>query len=274
MNNNNMEAIVLTFDKYCAFSSHMIKCYMDLWPDNPFVFRVPYQSEETRYYFENLFNDKVMMVKSPSGIVDTMETILSDFKDDDWIFWCMDDRYPMALNLDEIKLIYDFIQSPKSNGISALMYVNAPWCWLDKELYKHDFKINNGEQTYLRRKGYRMIWIHQFMRVKVLRTLFSYFPADMKTAKNMDYIMYQHTLPDNQWLYMLDHNAAVYGESTSRGLITRNCLKSFKDRGIDLPEGFDFSDKTIIQGTNTPFDNRLYALKYGIKKMLGIKSEV
>ena len=39
-------------------------------------------------------------------------------------------------------------------------------------------------------------------------------------------------------------------------------------------EGFDFSDKTIIQGTNTSFDNRFYALKYGIKKMLGIKSEV
>lgn len=269
-----MEAIVLTFDKYRAFSSHMIKCYMDLWPDNPFVFRVPYQSEETRHYFESLFGDKVVMLKSPSGIVDTIKTILSDFKDDDWIFWCMDDRYPMMLNLDEIKPIYDFIQSPKSKGISALMYVNAPWCWLDKELYKYDFKVTNGEQTYLRRKGYRMIWIHQFMRVKVLRTLFSYFPADMKTAKNMDYIMYRHTVPDDQWLYMLDHNAAVYGESTSRGLITRNCLKSFKDRGIGLPEGFELSNKTIIQGTNTAFDNRLYALKYGIKKMLGIKSEV
>lgn len=269
-----MEAIVLTFDKYQAFSSHMIKCYMDLWPDNPFIFRVPYQNESTKRYFEKLFGNKVKMIKSPSGIVDTINVLLDGFNDNDWIFWCMDDRYPIRLNLDEIKPIYEYIISAKSKDISSLMYVNAPWCWLKKELFKHDFKIQNANQTYLRRKGYRMIWIHQFMRVKVLRTLFSYFPADMKTAKNMDYIMYKHTLPDNQRLYMLDHNAAIYGESTSRGLITKNCLESFKNSGIALPQGFGLSNKTIIQGTNDKVDNMWFAIKYYIKKIIGIKSEV
>ena len=252
----------------------MIQCYMNLWPDNPFEFLVPYQDEDVKLGFENKFGPKVRMVKSPSGIVDTVYTLLSDLNDDDWIFWCMDDRYPISLRLDEIKPIYDFINSTDSSEISALMYVNAPWCWLDKELYKSEYIIRNNGQTYLRRKGYRMIWIHQFMRVKVLKTLFSYFPSNMKSAKNMDYIMYQHSLPDDQKLYMLDHNAAIYGESTSRGLITKNCLASFQNKGIVLPADFGVSNKTIIQGTNTALDNAWYAIKYRIKLALGIKSEV
>ena len=270
----NMKAIVLTYDKYQAFSSHMIQCYLDLWPGNPFEFFVPYQDEHVRLNFEHKFGEKVRMVRSPSGIVDTMRTLLADLNDDEWIFWCMDDRYPISLKLDEIIPIYEYINSSSSIDISAIMYVNAPWCWLDKELYKSEYVIKNNGQTYLRRKGYRMIWIHQFMRVKVLRTLFSYFPADMKSAKNMDYIMYQHALPDEQRLYMLDHNAAIYGESTSRGLITRNCFKSFQDKGIVVPSGFGYSDKTIIQGTNSTFDNVWYEIKYKIKKILGIKGEV
>src|SRR5437016_2587497 len=38
-----MKAIVLTCDRYRAVTEHMILQYEKLWPDHPFVFRVPYQ---------------------------------------------------------------------------------------------------------------------------------------------------------------------------------------------------------------------------------------
>ncbi len=38
-----MKAIVLTFDKYMIFTDHMILTYQKLWPNNPFIFKIPYQ---------------------------------------------------------------------------------------------------------------------------------------------------------------------------------------------------------------------------------------
>lgn len=269
-----MKAIVLTFDKYEAFSTHMIQCYLDLWPNNPLEFLVPYQDDEVKERFISRFGNKVEMIKSPSGIVDTIFTLLEGLDEDEWVFWCMDDRYPISLDVPEIEKMYDYILSDDAKSISALMYVNSPWCWLNENLYKKNFKIkaDNGH-VYLRRKGYRMIWIHQFMKVKVIRTLFSNFPRKMKQAKEMDYIMYKLVLPDEQRLYMLDHNVGVYGESTSRGLITKNTVQSFAKRNIPLPDGFGLSDKCIIQGTNTQWDNFIYRIKWIVKRILKIENK-
>src|SRR5438046_9676836 len=41
---SQMKAIVLTCDRFRAITEHMIRQYETLWPDHPFVFRVPYQN--------------------------------------------------------------------------------------------------------------------------------------------------------------------------------------------------------------------------------------
>ena len=109
-----MKALVLTFDKYRPFAEHMIICYEKLWPNNPFTFRVPYQSEEVKEHFEKTFGSKVEMIKSPSGIVDTMFALSDDLDENEWVYWCMDDRYPMKLNISEVEKCKRFIESENS----------------------------------------------------------------------------------------------------------------------------------------------------------------
>lgn len=261
-----MKALVLTFDKYKSFAAHMIMCYEQIWPNNPYTFRVPYQSEEVKLYFEEKFGNKVEMIKSPSGIVDTMFALSDDLDENEWVYWCMDDRYPMTLNVSEVEKCLNFIESDSGQKISGLMFCNSPRIWKHKNCYWHKYKIRTHErQTYYRRKNYTMIWNHQFLRVRVVRTFFNLFPRVMKQAKEMDYIKDNALLPEDQQLYMLDHNIGVYGESTNRGVMLKNCAESFKEKGLPIPEEFKLSDQSIVKGTNTRWDNLIYVSKMIIK---------
>ena len=266
-----MKALVLTFDKYRPFAEHMIMCYEDLWPNNPFTFRVPYQSEEVKESFEKIFGQKVEMIKSPSGIVDTMFALSDDLDENEWVYWCMDDRYPIKLNVYELEKMYQWVLSPKGAELTALMFISAPRCWTPNRCYGKKYQIKAMGQRYVRRKDFMMIWNHQFMRVGFCRFFFNHFPRDMKSAKQMDFIRDTILLPDHYKLYMLDHNIAIYGEHTSRGMVSKTCVKSFEEKGLPIPEGFEISDKEMITGNTTPWDNRKAIIKYRIKQFLGKK---
>lgn len=257
-----MKALVLTFDKYQPFAAHMIMCYEQIWPNNPFTFRVPYQSEDVKEYYGNKFGPKVEMIKSPSGIVDTMFALSDDLDENEWVYWCMDDRYPISLNVKEVEKCRRMIETDKEQNLSGVMFCNHPRLWLPENTYWKEYKIKTREgQTYYRRKNYMMIWNHQFLRVKVVREFFSLFPRVMKQAKEMDYIKDKSELPDNQRLYVLDHNIGVYGESTNRGVMLKNCVESFNKKGLIIPESFSISEESIIKGTNTKLYNKLYVAK-------------
>ena len=99
-----MKALVLTFDKYKPFAQHMIMCYEEMWPNNPFTFRIPYQSDEVKEDYVQKFGKKVELIKSPSGIVDTMFALSDDLDENEWVYWCMDDRYPIQIDIKEVVL--------------------------------------------------------------------------------------------------------------------------------------------------------------------------
>lgn len=264
-----MKALVLTFDKYRPFAEHMIMCYEELWPNNSFTFRVPYQSEEVREFFVNKFGSKVEMIKTPSGIVDTMFALSDDLDEKEWVYWCMDDRYPIHIDIDEVEKCKRYIEGQEGENIAGLMFCNNPRIWLPENCYWNKFKISTSEnQTYYRRKNYTMIWNHQFLRVKVVRHFFSLFPRVMKQAKEMDYIKDKAVLPDDHKLYMLGHNVAVYGESTNRGMMLKNCMESFRKKGLNIPEGFNISEQSIVKGKNTTTDNMFYVLKMIMKRII------
>lgn len=264
-----MKALVLTFDKYKPFAEHMILCYEQLWPNHPFTFRVPYQDEAVKNYFEKKFGNKVEMIKSPSGIVDTMFALSDDLDEKEWIYWCMDDRYLIKPNKIEFDKAYRLTQSSESNDMSGICLGNSPNCWLSEHKYDKRYSIKTSEgQLYHRRKDYLMIWYHQYLRVSVIREFFSLFPRQMKQAKEMDYIKDKSKLPDSQKLYFLDKNVAIYGESTNRGKIVRNTVESFTALGLSIPDGFEITDQVLLKGTTTHFDNFYYKFKSVVKKKI------
>src|SRR5690606_9760749 len=100
-----MDAIVLTCDKYAIFTDHMIDCYMRHWPSNPFRFVVPYQQSTA---LDDKYGELVELVRTPSDIKGTMMTLLKRYDDEDWLYWCIDDKYLIELDEDKANDIYDF----------------------------------------------------------------------------------------------------------------------------------------------------------------------
>jgi hypothetical protein len=55
-------------------------------------------------------------------------------------------------------------------------------------------------------------------------------------------------LPEHR-LFVTKNNFAIFGESTHKGTINRNCYKSIRKTNIELPEWFRKpNDKTVIIG--------------------------
>ena len=72
----------------------------------------------------------------------------------------------------------------------------------------------------------------------------------------MDDLLLARMLPPDQQLYVLERNAVVFGESTSRGMLTANCAASLS-RGRGLPEGFTVSRQRLVVGRRPTLAGRL-----------------
>ncbi len=246
-----MKAIVLTYDKYHPVTDHMIHSYNKLWPSNPFAFRIPY--EKYPYSLADKYGDKVELMPKKMGVDPrlikfTVLFLLEDIHDDQWIYWCMDDRYLETIKEDELNNMYNWIyniEDPKISGISFCRYREL----IDEQYIYTDQKITNKHnQVFIRRKDYIQIYSHQFLRAKVLKYLFRSFPDRPFNPHEMDEFIKKRYLPGNHKLYVSEKNYVVFGESTSRGQLTKNCAKSFFRWGIDIPTNFEISDKIKVKG--------------------------
>src|SRR5438874_7130139 len=104
---DKIKAIVLTCDRYRAITQHLIVQYERLWPDHPFVFHIPYQE------LRGVESERIKYFTSPSDIKGTVLHLLADIDDDEWIYWCVDDKYPIQLLTDKIaSLISHAMRSP------------------------------------------------------------------------------------------------------------------------------------------------------------------
>jgi hypothetical protein len=249
-----MKAIVLTFDKYRDITDHMIYSYQKLWPGNPFVFRIPYQEYPKK--IKEKYGNKVELIESKSDIISTLKTILKDIDDDEWIYWCMDDRYPIYLDVNHLSNIYGWIMgetiSPEVCGIGFTYNISD---LSSRNLMSSKFIIKDDmDRKYYRIHNYRIIWFHQFFKSKVLKFLVKQFPESLNVAKEMDAYKDVAFLPENYKRYMCVKRIATFGESTSRGKLTLNCLESIKKHNLKVPNNLEITKKTIYKGpiTNKP----------------------
>ena len=220
----------------------MLLKYEELWPNHPFVFRVPYQE------LSGHATPTSEYVKTPSDLRKTVLRLIADLEDEEWIYWCVDDKYPIQLVLDKIvDLMTDVL---RSSDMSGLLFCRAKALSrrAQETLYPEEHTNSFGE-IYLERKGWHQIWIHQFLKIKVLRYLFSQMPDQIGSAKQMDHLKDQIPKPADLRLYVTKNNFAIFGESTHKGTINRNCYESIRKTNIELPEWFRKpNDKTVVIG--------------------------
>jgi hypothetical protein len=237
-----MKAIVLTYDWSRAVTEHMILKYEELWPDHPFVFRIPYQE------LAGTASDRREYVRTPSEIRATTLQLIADLDDNEWIYWCVDDKYPVELVLAKIRTVLaDIHDFPDASGL-LFCRCKALLRRADETLFP-DERQNSSGDIYLERRGWNQIWIHQFLRVKVLRYLFSQMPTEIASAKLMDHLKDEIPKPPDLRLYVTKDNFAVFGESTHKGTINQNCYDSIIKTDIELPEWFRRPNgKQVING--------------------------
>ena len=112
-----IRSIVLTYDKYHFIANHMLLCYEKLWPDNPFVFIIPFQKLKTAFSIDK---SKYKLIQTPPDIKSTVLELLSEINDEEIIYWCMDDRYPITLDINVVSVIYKWFidNSDHMDGVS------------------------------------------------------------------------------------------------------------------------------------------------------------
>src|SRR5438128_2331764 len=109
---NRIKAIVLTYDRYRVMTQHLIVQYERLWPDHPFVFHIPYQE------LGGIDSERIKYLTSPADIKATVLHLLANIDDEEWIYWCVDDKYPIQLVTDKIaSLISHAMRSPEVDGL-------------------------------------------------------------------------------------------------------------------------------------------------------------
>jgi len=228
---NKIKAIVLTYDRYRAITQHLIVQYERLWPDHPFVFHIPYQE------LGGVHSKRIKYLTSPADIKATVLHLLADIDDEEWIYWCVDDKYPIQLVTDKIaSLISHAMRSPE---VSGLLFCRCRVTLSNPKLALYPRKIKNPfGDVYFERKAWFQIWIHQLLRAKVLRYLFTHLPDHIPSAKAMDELKNDVPKLAEHRLFVTKENFAVFGESTQRGVITQNCYESMLASGIELPEWF------------------------------------
>jgi len=236
-----MKAIVLTCDKYVALAKHMIFQYNKLWPDHPFRFRIPYQELKGKDCH------KYEYIKTPLSIKATVLRLLEDLSDEEWIYWCIDDKYPISLDLQRIRNLVEWISNFHNEDISGISFCHDKRL-KSKDLTGRSIRDNEGN-VYFELNKYKRIWKHQFVQVKVIRYMFENFPDVISPPKAMDEFKRSVKLPDRHRLFTSKDNLAVFGESTSRGFLTENCYKSIIRNRLTLPEWFSTTNgKTMITG--------------------------
>lgn len=244
-----IKAIVLTCDKYHALTAHMVFKYEQLWPDHPFHFRVPYQGLPPI-----LPTHRVEFKQTPADIKSTALALLDDLDDEEMIYWCIDDKYPVEINVPRIEKINQWIAKKETSAVSGILFCRCRRMW-ENEYLTGQTIFDDWKNIYLERNGYEQIWIHQFIRVKVLRHLFKSFPDVIPFAKYMDDLKDQLVKPPSHRVFVSQENLAVFGESTAGGVMTKNCHKSIVENGLLLPAWCsETTDHEIIMGAPLDFD--------------------
>ncbi|MDX1409276.1 MAG: hypothetical protein R3330_14115, partial [Saprospiraceae bacterium] len=190
-----MKAIVLTYEKYRRLTDHMIHMYAELWPDNPFTFCTPYQkvsgkNETGRNY-----------ILCPPDIKGTVRALLEGLDDQEWVYWCIDDKYPASINVRAMQSVYNWIHDVDNPSVDGVLCCRPKKLMKKKRLTGKRLVTDKGI-TLLERKNYKCIWIHQFLRVKVLRHLFESFPDHIPDAKAMDRMKDQTDKPVDHRLFV------------------------------------------------------------------------
>jgi hypothetical protein len=243
-----MRALVLTYDRCRPITEHMLKTYSAFWPGNPFVFRIPYQENHQL----NAYGQRFEFVRCGRSVFETMATLFGDLSDEDWVYWCMDDKFLLNIDQEAASYFAGWLHEGSRLPIDGLSFCRARHLWHYPTVSATPVATTPRGDPLLRRFNYNNIWLHQFLRIRALRSLFEIFPQNIQ-IRDMDILTRQGTyavkVPEVQIMYVTEKNFVAFGESTVAGKITQGCLSSMRRLCIQKPYNFETENVEIVIGS-------------------------
>lgn len=205
-----MKAIVLSHDANHGLALNMVAQYHRLWPRHPFHFIIPYQDQIPTGSLSN-----VTLKKTKNPIKATVLTLLEGIPDDEWIYWAIDDKFPLALARFPYWWTVRLLKN-EALSVDAVCLCRARGFFAQSIQAK---AYRAGGMSWHERTNLHHLWLHQFMKAGLLRNIFEHFPNELFAAKQMDDFVDKMQIPKNKRLIVSHHNYVVLKESSSRGKI-------------------------------------------------------
>jgi hypothetical protein len=224
-------AIVLTYDRNAVLTEHMIRCYEDLWPNHPFVFRIPFQHENRCYPLKNR-----EYLRTSSDIKPTILTLIKDLDDEEWIYWNIDDRYPTKIKQHGLTNIIHNLSKVDLPDLCGIMFCRSRIMMKRERLMTS--LVSFSDFLLFERIDYFKIWMPQFLKVKVIRYMFNKFPDVIEKAIDMDALKNALTKPPHHRLFVTNEDYADFEESTIGGVLTELCYSDLLAKGFNIPDWF------------------------------------
>lgn len=253
-NVRGMDALVLSYNRYHPLANHMIHSYDLLWPGHPFRFNVPYQADGLSASSERLLEAaNVVAIESAAPIKSTVEALLAGRDDDEWVYWCIDDKYPVAFDTRSLHSTIEWLPSLDSSfqGVTLCRCrtLNEQWNLRRQWNRRNVCTMSPWGERFLHRKSLAQFWVPSFLRAGFIRFVFDRIPEGLPQAHVMDRYITAHRrgyrLPAGMKLLVSEENRMHFGESTSRGKLTANAVQSMNSKGLALPEDFVVGERYI-----------------------------
>ena len=116
-----MKALILTYDKQFGLAQLVIKKYHNFGIEC-LDFFVPINDEDTSRFFD--FSKKITCIKSESDILSTMRNLIDQCDDNEWIYWSIDDRFPVGVNLTLFDKVFNSIISGQFDFAQGVKLIN------------------------------------------------------------------------------------------------------------------------------------------------------
>ena len=234
-----MYAIVLTYDKQIQFARLVLESYSRLWPDCPLTYRIPYNEK-----FPSALASRpdVELVRTKSDIKSTMEALLIDIEDEEFVFWAIDDRYPVKLvSPDLLEQILAFV-SRSPTDIDGVKLTN------------HAIKVLGDQVQVIGETRFRLqvdfpggFYKHHFVKSKVLKKCFLGFDLPRDYSIRMFHDKLLAVTAWNDRVLVPERPIAYFGESCRRGKMTLNCLCDLRKHKLNVPD-IECNHKIIVYG--------------------------
>jgi hypothetical protein len=233
----DIKAIVLTYDKQVGLAELVVKSYLRLWKECPFQFLVPRNDDHSPHFDFLEAQKNVSIVRTPTSMLETMSVLLGGIDDDAWLYWCIDDRYPIEIDQGGIQTVLDFIGSGAADGLNGIKLIH----W--RETAQADRKdICIGDRRFRFQVPYSTwgFWHHHFLRAKVLKQIFAGAAGNGVTDSPWALNQHFHKLPlidgFRNIVFPVDGPIVQFGETLLRGGLLANAREALAQHGCPVPD--------------------------------------